>query len=109
MASLVAERPGWYRREMHLSPRAQQEPSVNWGAGLALLVLAPPAAIMSVEMGAIASARVRDFRSASQLEGLTFLIIAVRMAAVPLVLFRASTATFRREEMLTKWKLLRRS
>jgi hypothetical protein len=32
------------------------------------------------------------------------LIIAVALALVDLVLFRISTATFRREEILTKWK-----
>jgi hypothetical protein len=34
----------------------------------------------------------------------TLLIIAAIMAALVLVLFYISTATFRREEILTKWK-----
>lgn len=98
----------------------------NWGFGLILLVLSPLAAILSVEMSIVASSRVSDVRSASQLGGLMFLpfmgvylaseiglitldtnnllIIAVVLGAVALVLFRVATATFRREEILTKWK-----
>ncbi|HEV2120943.1 MAG TPA: hypothetical protein VGS11_12675 [Candidatus Bathyarchaeia archaeon] len=34
----------------------------------------------------------------------TLLIISGILAGVDLVLFRVSTATFRREEILTKWK-----
>ncbi len=98
----------------------------NWGIGLILLILAPLAALLSVEMSVIASARVNDVRSASQLGGLmllpfmgiylageiglisldttNLLIIAAVLAALNLILFRISTATFRREEILTKWK-----
>lgn len=98
----------------------------NWGMGLTLLVLAPLAAILSVELSVIASARMSDVRSASQLGSLTLLpfmgiylageiglitlntntllMIAAILAVVALVLFRVSTATFRREEILTKWK-----
>jgi len=98
----------------------------NWSMGLILLVLAPLAAILSVEMSVIASARLSDVRSASQLGSLMFLpftgiylagqiglisldtnnllIIAAVLAVIALVLFRVSTATFRREEILTKWK-----
>ena len=98
----------------------------NWSMGLILLVLAPLAAILSVEMSVIASARLSDVRSASQLGSLMFLpftgiylagqiglisldtnnllIIAAVLAVIALVLFRVSAATFRREEILTKWK-----
>ena len=98
----------------------------NWGFALILLVLAPLAATISVEASVIASSRVSDVRSASQLGGLMFLpfigiylageiglitldtnallAIAGALAVTALVLFRISTATFRREEILTKWK-----
>jgi ABC-2 type transport system permease protein len=98
----------------------------NSGFALILLVLAPIAATISVEVSVIASSRVNDVRSASQLGSLMFLpfmgiylageiglvtlntnnllIIAGVLAVVALVLFRVSTATFRREEILTKWK-----
>lgn len=98
----------------------------NWGIGVILLLLAPLAALMSVELNVIASSRVSDVRAASQLGGVMFLpfmgiylageiglisldtstllIISAVLAAINLVLFRISTATFRREEILTKWK-----
>ncbi len=98
----------------------------NWGFALILLVLAPLSATLSVEASVIASSRVSDVRSASQLGSLMFLpfmgiylaseiglitlnttnllIIAGVLALVALALFRVSTATFRREEILTKWK-----
>jgi ABC-2 type transport system permease protein len=98
----------------------------NWGIGLTLLILAPLAATISVEASVIASSRVSDVRSASQLGSLMFLpfmgiylageiglitldtntllIIAGVLALIALALFRVSTATFRREEILTKWK-----
>jgi ABC-2 type transport system permease protein len=98
----------------------------NSGIALILLVLAPLSVIISIEANVLASSRVNDVRSASQLGGLMFLpfmgiyllgeigvvnldttnllYIAVVMAVAALVLFRISTATFRREEILTKWK-----
>ena len=98
----------------------------NWGIGVILLLLAPLAALLSVELNVIASARVSDVRAASQLGSLMFLpfmgiylageiglisldtsnllIISILLAALDLFLFRISTATFRREEILTKWK-----
>ncbi|MGD0478332.1 MAG: ABC transporter permease subunit [Nitrososphaerales archaeon] len=98
----------------------------NWGIGVVLLLLTPLAALLSVELNVIASARVSDVRAASQLGGVLFLpfmgiylageiglislgtnnllIISAGLAALDLVLFRISTATFRREEILTKWK-----
>jgi len=98
----------------------------NWEFGLILLVLSPLAATLSVELSIVVSSRVNDVRAASQLGSLAFLpfmgiylaseiglisldtntllIIAGILAAAALVLFRVSTATFRREEILTKWK-----
>jgi ABC-2 type transport system permease protein len=98
----------------------------NWTIGVVLLILAPVVAILSVELNVIASARVSDVRAASQIGSLVFLpfmalyvageiglvsldsnnllIIAGIIAALDLVFFRVSTATFRREEILTKWK-----
>ena len=98
----------------------------NWIIGIMLLFLAPLAAVLSVELSIVASARVSDARAAQQLGALMFtpfmgiyigaeiglisldtntlLIISGILAALDLVLFRVSTATFRREEILTKWK-----
>src|SRR5437870_1022907 len=98
----------------------------NWAIGVILLLLAPLAAVLSVELNVIASARVSDVRAAPQLGALMFLpfmalyvageiglvlldtnnllLISAIVAALDLVLFRISTATFRREEILTKWK-----
>ncbi|HEV2389441.1 MAG TPA: ABC transporter permease subunit [Nitrososphaerales archaeon] len=98
----------------------------NPGFALILLVLAPISATISIEVSVIASARVNDVRSASQLGGVMYipflgiylageiglfpldannlLIVAGVLAVVALALFRVSTATFRREEILTKWK-----
>jgi ABC-type Na+ efflux pump permease subunit len=98
----------------------------NWEMGTILLLLAPLASVLSIELNVIASSRSNDVRTASQLGSLMFLpfmgiylaseigiislnttnllIIAAVVAAVDLVLFRISTATFRRDEILTKWK-----
>jgi len=91
-----------------------------------LLLLAPLAAIFSIEMAVIASSRVSDVRAANQIGGLTFipfmavflaeatslialsivnlLIISGVVLVVDLALFFLSAATFRREEILTKWR-----
>ncbi len=98
----------------------------NWAIGVILLLLAPLVSVLSVELNVIASARVSDVRAASQLGALMFLpfmalyvageiglvlldtnnllLISAIVAALDLVLFRISTATFQREEILTKWK-----
>jgi ABC-type Na+ efflux pump permease subunit len=98
----------------------------NWEMGVVLLLLAPLAAVLSIELNVIASSRFNDVRTASQLGSLMFLpfmgvylageiglislnttnllIIAAIVAAIDLVLFFISTATFSREEILTKWK-----
>ncbi len=98
----------------------------NWGIGVILLVLTPLSALLSVEVSVVASSRVSDVRAASQLGTVLFLpfmgiylageiglisldtnnllIIGGILAAVALVMFRISTVTFRREQILTKWK-----
>ena len=98
----------------------------NWNAGVILLILAPLAAIFSVEVGVIASSRVSDVRGANQIAGLMFipfmavfvagvegiitlsidtlLVFSVGVLIVDLALYFVSTSTFRREEILTKWK-----
>ena len=98
----------------------------NWNAGVILLILAPLAAIFSVEVGVIASSRVSDVRGANQISGLMFipfmavfvagvegiitlsidtlLVFSIGVLIVDLALYFVSTRTFRREEILTKWK-----
>lgn len=98
----------------------------NWSIGIILLLVAPLASILSVEVNVIVSARVGDIRAAQQLGGLmvlpfagiyvageiglvslqpdNLLIISAILVALDLVLFFVSTAAFRREEILTKWK-----
>ena len=93
---------------------------------LILLLLAPLAILLSIEMNVIVSSKVSDVRTASQLGGIMFmpfigiylasevgvlvlnttnlLYIAGVMAVLVVICFRISTATFRREEILTKWK-----
>jgi ABC-2 type transport system permease protein len=98
----------------------------NWNAGVMLLILAPLAAVFSIEAGVIASSRVSDVRGANQIAGLMFvpfmavfvagvegiisfgvdtlLIFSVGVLIVDLALYFVSKGTFRREEILTKWK-----
>jgi len=98
----------------------------NWDSGVILLLLAPLAAIFSIELAVIASSRVSDIRAANQIGGLTFipfaaiflagaegvfaisvgnfLIISGFVLIVDVALFFLSASTFRREEILTKWK-----
>jgi ABC-2 type transport system permease protein len=98
----------------------------NWTIGVLLLVLVPIAIVMSVLFSVIVSSRVNDVRSASSFGILMFfpflaiylaseigiisldinslLIISGVLLAVDVALFFVSTATFRREEILTKWK-----
>ena len=98
----------------------------NWNAGVMLLLLAPLAAVLSIEVAVIASSRVTDVRGANQIAGLMFipfvvvffagaegifafsivnlLIFAGVVAAVDVALSFLSRATFNREEILTKWK-----
>ena len=98
----------------------------NWNAAIMLALLAPLAAIMSIELAVIASSRVSDVRGATQIAGLMFvpfmiifiaavdgtltfslsnlLIISAVILVIDTVLFFFSTSTFHREEILTKWK-----
>jgi ABC-2 type transport system permease protein len=98
----------------------------NWSSGVMLLLLAPLAAIFSIESAVIASSRVGDVRGASQIAGLMYipftlvfvagatglvafstgnlLLISGIVLVVDVALFFLSTSTFNREEILTKWK-----
>ena len=99
----------------------------NWNAGVVLFLMVPLAAIMSVEWNVMVSSRVSDVRVAQQLGALlvvpfggiyvggeinliplgdtgTLLIIAAILLVVDLVLLPVVRTTFRREEILTKWK-----
>jgi ABC-2 type transport system permease protein len=98
----------------------------NWSIVIILFFVIPFAQVLSIELSVIVSSRVNDIRSANQLAGLMFgpfmviyvaseigiimlndtnlVIIAAVLALVDLVLFYFSTALFRREEILTKWK-----
>jgi len=98
----------------------------SWIPGITLLVVAPLAAIMGIEVAVILSSRVSDVRGANQLAGLmwipfmtvfiagvegaisfdvaTLLVISAVVGIADLVLFFLSRAIFNREEILTKWK-----
>ena len=99
----------------------------NWNAGIVLFLMVPLAAIMSVEWNVIISSRVSDVRVAMQLGALVvlpfggiyvsgelnlislgdasnLLIIAGILLVVDVLLLYVARATFRREEILTKWK-----
>jgi ABC-type Na+ efflux pump permease subunit len=98
----------------------------NWTIATLLLILMPVAVFLSVEFSVIVSSRVNDVRSASSFGILMFfpflaiylaseigiisldinnlLIISGILLALDVILFFVSTATFRREEILTKWK-----
>lgn len=98
----------------------------NWNAGVFLLLTAPLACLFSIEMNVIVSARVNDIRAAQQFGGLmilpfaalyvageinfisldatTLLIISAILLVIDAILFFISRSTFRREEILTKWK-----
>jgi ABC-2 type transport system permease protein len=96
-------------------------------SAIVILLLLPLALLMSVQMNVIVSSRVSDIRAGQQLGALTIvpfigvyvageldlinlgdtstlLIIAGALVLVDVLLFFVSTATFRREEILTKWK-----
>ncbi len=98
----------------------------NWDIIILLFVVIPLAEIMSIQLSVVASSKVSDVRAANQIAGLMFvpfmliylageigllyldithiLIISGALLLVDLALFRVATATFRREEILTKWK-----
>jgi len=98
----------------------------NWNILIILLLVAPFASILSVELCIILSSRVNDIRAAQQLGQLVIipffgiyflseigffslninnlLLISAVLLAIDAVLFYISTITFSREEILTKWK-----
>ncbi len=98
----------------------------NWTMAVILLAIVPLISMLSTEFNVIVSARVNDIRAAQQLGALVllplmviYLALEVRIVAltpatlVPILaiilvidalLFSLSRATFRREEILTKWK-----
>jgi len=98
----------------------------NWDMGVLLLLLAPLAALLSVEFDVIASARFTDVRAASSVGGVmvvpfmaiyiageigaitldatVLLIISGVFLLLDVGLFFVSTHTFQREEILTKWR-----
>ncbi len=99
----------------------------NWNAAIVLFLMVPLAAIMSVEWNVIVSSKVSDVRVAQQIGVLVMLpfagiyvagelnliplgvtnnllIIAGILLVVDLLLLFVARATFRREEILTKWK-----
>jgi ABC-2 type transport system permease protein len=99
----------------------------DWNTALVLLLLLPVALLMSVLVNIIVSSRVTDVRAGQQLGALSvlpfaglyaagelnlinlgdagnLLIIVAALLVVDVLLFFVSRATFRREEILTKWK-----
>lgn len=98
----------------------------NWSIGVILLLLAPLASILSIELAVIMSARASDVRTVQQIAGVFFfpfiiiyvmteigvialnatnlLIMSGIFLVIDLSLFYLSTATFKREEILTRWK-----
>ena len=99
----------------------------NWNTGIVLFLLVPLAVVMSVEWNVIISARVSDVRVAQQVGVLlmlpfggiyvagelglinlgvasNLLIITGILLIIDVLLLYVAKATFRREEILTKWK-----
>jgi hypothetical protein len=93
---------------------------------LVLFLVTPLAIILSNELNVLVSARVNDVRTASQLGAImgipffviyilaeiglisldiaTFLAISAILLAADIALFYLSRTTFRREQILTRWK-----
>jgi len=98
----------------------------SWAMAAGLLVAVPLASVLSIELSVIVSSRVNDVRTAQQLGSLmvipfagiyvggelslialdlnTLLEISAVIALFDVALFFLARATFRREEILTKWK-----
>jgi len=98
----------------------------NWSFGVMLLLVAPLASMLAIELTVIVSARANDVRTVQQFTGIVFfpfliiyvmteigviqlntanlLIMSGIFLVIDLFLFYLSTATFKREEILTKWK-----
>ena len=97
----------------------------NWHIGTILLA-APLASLLSVEMNVVISSRLTDVRSAQQLGSLVMLpfiglflaselnffsltntnllILAGALAVIDVAMFSLTKATFQREEILTRWR-----
>ena len=98
----------------------------NWSYGGMVFLLAPLASVLTIELTVILSARASDIRSVQQFTGILFfpfivIYVATELGVIQLsginlliisgiffladvLLFYLSTATFKREEILTKWK-----
>jgi ABC-type transport system involved in multi-copper enzyme maturation permease subunit len=99
----------------------------NWNAVIVFFLMVPLAVVMSVEWNVLVSARVSDVRIAQQIGSLlllpyggvyvageldliplgdtnALLMISGILAAIVLLLLFVVRATFRRDEILTKWK-----
>jgi ABC-2 type transport system permease protein len=99
----------------------------NLNSDLVFFLMVPLVVLMSVEWNVIVSSRVSDVRIAQQVGGLllvplagiyvagefdfvnlgvtnNLLYVSIALAAADLILFILARATFRREEILTKWK-----
>ena len=99
----------------------------NWGAAADLLLLVPLGALMSIQINVMISSRISDVRTGQQLGVLailpfagiylsgelgiinlgdtsSLLIIAAAVLVADILLFFLTRATFRREEILTRWK-----
>jgi len=99
----------------------------NWDAAATFFLLAPLATLMSVQVNVIVSSRISDVRTGQQIGVLTILpfaglyvsgelgiidlgmmnnllIAAGIVLAVDVLLFFVARSTFRREEILTRWK-----
>ncbi len=98
----------------------------NLSMAFILLLAVPLSSILSIQLNVIISSRVNDVRTANQIGLLLFipfigvyllletnlislniinlLIISIILFCIDLILFYISKATFRRDEILTKWK-----
>ncbi len=98
----------------------------NWTFCAIMLVLVPITVVFSVEVNVLISSRVTDVRTANTLTGLmslpfgviyvvsligvfqldvrNILIISFIIAVASIILFNLTRITFRREEILTKWR-----
>jgi ABC-type Na+ efflux pump permease subunit len=98
----------------------------NWSFGAMVLLLAPLASVLTIELTVLLSARANDIRSVQQFTGVLFfpfiaiyvmteigviqldvtglLVMSGIFLAADILLFYLSTASFNREEILTKWK-----
>ncbi len=98
----------------------------NWSMAFILLLAVPLSSILSIQLNVIISSRVNDVRTANQIGLLLFIpfmgvylllvtnIISLNITnlfeifiilfVIDAILFYISKATFRRDEILTKWK-----